>query len=93
MARVVLADSQPLFNEALEALFSRDEAHQVIGRCPSADDAFTVEPTRVEQSTNFDRLMMRVNEEIVSELDVPRARLDGALVQAGKRRYARLTAA
>jgi hypothetical protein len=32
MARVLLADSQPLFNEALEALFSRDDAHQVIGR-------------------------------------------------------------
>ena len=40
MARVLLADSQPLFNEALEALFSRDNAHQVIGRCSSADDAF-----------------------------------------------------
>src|SRR4029453_14589204 len=40
MARVLLADSQPLFNEALEALFSRDDAHQVIGRCSSADDAF-----------------------------------------------------
>jgi two-component system, NarL family, nitrate/nitrite response regulator NarL len=41
MARVLLADSQPLFNEALEALFSRDNTHQVIGRCSSADDAFT----------------------------------------------------
>jgi len=40
MARVLLADSQPLFNEALEALFSRDDAHQVVGRCSSADDAF-----------------------------------------------------
>jgi DNA-binding NarL/FixJ family response regulator len=40
MARVLLADSQPLFNEALEALFSRDDAHQVIGRCSSAEDAF-----------------------------------------------------
>ena len=30
MARVLLADSQPLFNEALEALFSRDDVHQVI---------------------------------------------------------------
>ena len=39
MARVLLADSQPLFNEALEALFSRDDAHQVIGRCSSADIA------------------------------------------------------
>ncbi|HEV8425208.1 MAG TPA: response regulator transcription factor [Actinomycetes bacterium] len=41
----MLADSQPLFNEALEALFSRDDAHQVIGRCSSADDAFTVVST------------------------------------------------
>jgi tyrosyl-tRNA synthetase len=36
---------------------------------------------------------VRVNDEIVSELDVPRASLEGALVQAGKRRYVRLTAA
>ena len=41
MARVLLADSQPLFNEALEALFPRDDAHQVIGRCSSAEDAFS----------------------------------------------------
>jgi DNA-binding NarL/FixJ family response regulator len=40
MARVLLADSQPLFNEALEALFSRDDSHQVVGRCSTADDAF-----------------------------------------------------
>jgi DNA-binding NarL/FixJ family response regulator len=42
MARVLLADSQPLFNEALEALFSRGDAHQVIGRCSSADDTYSV---------------------------------------------------
>jgi DNA-binding NarL/FixJ family response regulator len=41
MARVLLADSQPLFNEALEALFSRDDGHQVVGRCSSAEDAFS----------------------------------------------------
>jgi tyrosyl-tRNA synthetase len=35
---------------------------------------------------------VRVNGHVASELDVPRASLDGALVQAGKRRYARLTA-
>jgi tyrosyl-tRNA synthetase len=35
---------------------------------------------------------VRVNDEVVAELDVPRASLDGALVQAGKRRYVRLTA-
>src|SRR4029450_1946233 len=40
MARVLLADPQPLFNEALEALFSRDDLHQVVGRCSSASDAF-----------------------------------------------------
>jgi DNA-binding NarL/FixJ family response regulator len=38
MARVLLADSQPLFNEALEALFSRDGTHQVLGRCSTVDD-------------------------------------------------------
>jgi tyrosyl-tRNA synthetase len=36
---------------------------------------------------------VRVNDEIASELDVPRDSLEGALVQAGKRRYVRLTAA
>jgi tyrosyl-tRNA synthetase len=35
---------------------------------------------------------VRVNGDVVRELDVPRATLAGALVQAGKRRYARLTA-
>ena len=42
MARVLLADSQPLFNEALEALFSRDDTHQVIGRCSTVDDLVTM---------------------------------------------------
>jgi tyrosyl-tRNA synthetase len=35
---------------------------------------------------------VRVNGDIVTELDVPRASLDGALLQVGKRRFARLTA-
>jgi len=34
---------------------------------------------------------VRVNGEVVTALDMPRATLDGALVQAGKRRYGRLT--
>lgn len=34
---------------------------------------------------------VRLNGDVLSELDVPRAYLAGALVQAGKRRYARLT--
>jgi tyrosyl-tRNA synthetase len=36
---------------------------------------------------------VRVNDEPVSDLDVPRTALENALVQAGKRRYVRLTAA
>lgn len=42
MASVLLADSQPLFNEALEALLSRGATHKVVGRCSSAKEAFTV---------------------------------------------------
>ena len=34
---------------------------------------------------------VRINGGVIAELDVPRATLEGALVQAGKRRYARLT--
>jgi tyrosyl-tRNA synthetase len=34
---------------------------------------------------------VRVNGEAITEVDVPRATLEGALVQAGKRRFARLT--
>jgi tyrosyl-tRNA synthetase len=36
---------------------------------------------------------VRVNGDVVTALDLPRISLEGALVQAGKRRYARLTAA
>ena len=36
---------------------------------------------------------VRVDDAIVSELDVPARPLAGALVQAGKRRFVRLTAA
>jgi tyrosyl-tRNA synthetase len=35
---------------------------------------------------------VRVNDEVVSELDLPRGRLAGALLQVGKRRYVRLAA-
>ena len=34
---------------------------------------------------------VRLNGEVVTELDLPRASLDGALLQVGKRRFARLT--
>jgi DNA-binding NarL/FixJ family response regulator len=39
MARILLADSQPLFNEALEALFSRDALHEVVGLATVAEEA------------------------------------------------------
>jgi two-component system nitrate/nitrite response regulator NarL len=42
MARVLLADSQPLFNEALEALFDRDGEHEVVGRSSSASEALAM---------------------------------------------------
>jgi tyrosyl-tRNA synthetase len=36
---------------------------------------------------------VKVDGEPISELDVPRSRLEGALVQAGRRRFIRLVAA
>jgi tyrosyl-tRNA synthetase len=36
---------------------------------------------------------VKLDGEAVTELDVPRARLEGATVQAGKRRFARFQAA
>ena len=35
---------------------------------------------------------VRLNGEVVTDLDLPRADLEGALLQVGKRRFARLTA-
>ena len=36
MARVFLADCQPLFNEALEALITRDGSNEVVGQASTA---------------------------------------------------------
>jgi DNA-binding NarL/FixJ family response regulator len=38
MARVLLADSQPLFNEALRALLDKQSDHLVVGQTSSAED-------------------------------------------------------
>jgi DNA-binding NarL/FixJ family response regulator len=38
MARVLPADRQPLFNQALEAVLSVDGRHEVVGRCSLRDD-------------------------------------------------------
>jgi tyrosyl-tRNA synthetase len=58
--------------------------------------ALLVEGLGVASTSEARRLLeqgaVRVNDEVVTGLDLPRARLAGALVQAGKRRFARLTA-
>jgi tyrosyl-tRNA synthetase len=58
--------------------------------------AVLVEALGVSSTSEARRLIaqggVRVNGEVMSEVDVPRASLAGALVQAGKRRFARLTA-
>ena len=38
MARILLADSQPLFNEALEALLTHGGEHEVVGHASSAEE-------------------------------------------------------
>ena len=38
MARVLLADSQPLFNEALETLLVHDGSHEAVGRASSPEE-------------------------------------------------------
>jgi DNA-binding NarL/FixJ family response regulator len=38
MAKLVLADRQPLLNEALEALLTRDHRHEVLARCTPRQD-------------------------------------------------------
>ena len=57
--------------------------------------AVLVEALGVASTSEARRLIsqggVRVNGEVVSEVDLPRANLAGALVQAGKRRFARLT--
>jgi tyrosyl-tRNA synthetase len=59
--------------------------------------ALLVEGLGVGSTSEARRLIaqggVRVNGEVVTELDVPRSRLEGALVQAGKRRFLRLRAA
>jgi DNA-binding NarL/FixJ family response regulator len=42
MARVLLADSQPLFNEALEALLGREGEHEVLGSTSSSEEAWAL---------------------------------------------------
>jgi tyrosyl-tRNA synthetase len=56
--------------------------------------ALLVEFLGVSSTSEARRLItqggVKVDGEVVSELDLPRARLEGALVQAGKRRFGRL---
>jgi tyrosyl-tRNA synthetase len=58
--------------------------------------AFLVEHLGVESTSAARRLLaqggVKVNDMTVTDVDYPSERLDGALVQAGKRRYARVSA-
>jgi tyrosyl-tRNA synthetase len=58
--------------------------------------ALLVEHLGVPSTSEARRLIaqggVKLDGEPVSELDVPRVRLEGAVIQAGKRRFARLTA-
>jgi tyrosyl-tRNA synthetase len=68
-------------------------------RLPAGDPvhlpAVLVEGLGVPSTSEARRLIaqggVRVNGDVVSDLDVPRDRLAGALIQAGKRRFGRLT--
>ena len=59
--------------------------------------ALLVEHLGVASTSEARRLIsqggVKVNGETVAELDLPVARVDGALVQAGKRRFVRVFAA
>ena len=75
-----------------------DDVHEV--SLPEGDPvhlpALLAESLGIGSTSEARRLIaqggVRVNGEVVSEVDLPRATLSGALVQAGKRRFARLTA-
>ena len=56
-----------------------------------ADDASQPARTASEARRLISQGALRLNDDVVTELDVPRERLSGALVQAGKRRFLRLT--
>jgi tyrosyl-tRNA synthetase len=59
--------------------------------------AFLVDGLGLASTSEARRLIsqgaVRLNGEVVTDVDVPRKRLEGALVQAGKRRFARVPAA
>jgi tyrosyl-tRNA synthetase len=48
-------------------------------------------PSRSEGRRLIDQGGLKVNGDVLTELDVPRERLNGAVLQAGKRRFLRLT--
>jgi tyrosyl-tRNA synthetase len=107
LARFIVERSHgPEAVQAAEAHFTRvvregqapDDVPDV--RLPDGDPvhlpALLAESLGIGSTSEARRLIaqgaVRVNGEVVSEVDVPRATLAGALVQAGKRRFARLTA-
>jgi tyrosyl-tRNA synthetase len=85
--RVVREGGAP--DEVEEALLPGDETVHL--------PALLAEHLGVGSTSEARRLIgqgaVKVNGEVVSELDLPRAALDGALVQAGKRRFMRFRSA
>ena len=90
-----------------EAHFTRvvreGRAPDEVPEAPLPDDdpvhlpALLVDVLGISTTSEARRLLaqsgVRVNDEVVTELDVARERLAGAVLQAGKRRYVRFTAA
>jgi len=48
-------------------------------------------PSRSEGRRLIEQGGLKVDGDVLTELDVPRERLNGAVLQAGKRRFLRLT--
>jgi tyrosyl-tRNA synthetase len=96
------ADAARLAEEHFTRVVREGQAPNDVAEAPLPDGdpvhlpTVLVEALGVASTSEARRLIsqggVRVNGEVVSEVDVPRETLAGALVQAGKRRFARLTA-
>jgi tyrosyl-tRNA synthetase len=108
LARLIVARSHgDAAAEAAEEHFTRvvrqGEAPEEVAEAPLPPGdpihvpALLVDALGVASTSEARRLLaqggVKLDGEVLSELDVPRARLSGTLLQAGKRRYVRLTEA
>jgi tyrosyl-tRNA synthetase len=108
LARFIVARSHgPAAADRAEAHFTRvvreGKAPEDVPEAPLPDGdplhlpALLVEHLGAASTSEARRLIgqgaVRVDGDVITDLDVPRGRLDGALVQAGKRRFMRFRAA